>query len=305
VSDLILHHYDASPFTQKALRMLGLKKLAWSSVITPMMPPKDDLVALTGGYRGTPVLQIGAEIFIDSQRIAVELERRSPEPTFFPGGDNGLAFALVKWSDAFFRAGLHLAIAHMSPSWPREFLSDRQQLFFDIDFDQARKDAAHWASQLRAHACLLQRQLADGRRFLAGDNAGLADIQAFGIPWFTRAGMPEVVNELLGDLDLLPAWEQRVAALGEGHRTEIDVQIAFETARSAARNFVVDVQPRDSGGLRAGQQVRVRPDDTQRGEVSGELVIARSNQIAVRRSHPSCGEVLVHFPRLGYRLTAA
>ncbi len=34
---IILHHYDASPFTQKALRMLGLKKLAWLSVETPMI----------------------------------------------------------------------------------------------------------------------------------------------------------------------------------------------------------------------------------------------------------------------------
>ena len=113
---LILHHYDASPFTQRALRMLGLKRLPWRSVITPMMPPKDDLLALTGGYRGTPVLQVGAHVFIDSQRIALELERRYPQPTLFPDGCAGLSLALVKWSDAFFRSGLHMAIALMSPS---------------------------------------------------------------------------------------------------------------------------------------------------------------------------------------------
>ena len=55
MTDLILHHYDASPFTQRVLRMLGIKGLEWRSVTTPMMPPKDDLLALTGGYRGTPV----------------------------------------------------------------------------------------------------------------------------------------------------------------------------------------------------------------------------------------------------------
>jgi hypothetical protein len=47
MSELILHHYDASPFTQRALRMLGLKRLAWQSVQMPMMPPKDDLVVMT------------------------------------------------------------------------------------------------------------------------------------------------------------------------------------------------------------------------------------------------------------------
>jgi glutathione S-transferase len=72
----ILHHYDASPYTQRVLKMLGIKRLRWVSVRTPMLPPKDDLVALTGGYRGTPVLQIGADVYVDSQRIARELERR-------------------------------------------------------------------------------------------------------------------------------------------------------------------------------------------------------------------------------------
>ncbi|HSN71156.1 MAG TPA: glutathione S-transferase N-terminal domain-containing protein, partial [Steroidobacteraceae bacterium] len=101
MTDVILHHYDASPFTQRALRMLGIKGLAWRSVETPMMPPKDDLVALTGGYRGTPVLQIGADVYVDSQRIARELERRFPSPSLFPGGNTGLTYAMVKWSDAF------------------------------------------------------------------------------------------------------------------------------------------------------------------------------------------------------------
>ena len=81
MTQLILWGYDASPFTQRALRVLGMKKAEWKFVETPMMPPKDDLVALTGGYRGTPVLQIGADVYIDSQRIALELE------TPLPGAD--------------------------------------------------------------------------------------------------------------------------------------------------------------------------------------------------------------------------
>ena len=114
MTDLILHHYDASPFTQRALRMLGVKKLAWRSAIMPMMPPKDDLVALTGGYRGTPVLQIGAELWVDSQLIARQLERVAPTPTLFPGGNAGLTLALVKWSDQFFRTGLKLVLGALA-----------------------------------------------------------------------------------------------------------------------------------------------------------------------------------------------
>ena len=111
------------------------------------------------------------------------------------------------------------------------------------------------------------------------------------------------MNELLADFEYLPAWEARVAALGEGQRTEIDAQTAFAEARNAPRDFHEAIDARDAQGLAAGMAVRVAPDDTQRGFVEGLVVIARANEIAVRRSHPACGEVLVHFPRLGYRVT--
>ena len=68
-------------------RCSAIKRARWRWVETPMMLPKEDLVALTGGYRGTPVLQIGADVYIDSQRIARELESRFPAADAFPGGE--------------------------------------------------------------------------------------------------------------------------------------------------------------------------------------------------------------------------
>jgi hypothetical protein len=66
MSELILHHYPTSPFAEKARLLLGFKGLSWRSVhISPVMP-KPDLTALTGGYRKTPVLQIGADIYCDT-----------------------------------------------------------------------------------------------------------------------------------------------------------------------------------------------------------------------------------------------
>jgi glutathione S-transferase len=44
----------------------------------PVIMPKPDLTALTGGYRKTPVLQIGADIYCDSQLIMRELEAAAP-----------------------------------------------------------------------------------------------------------------------------------------------------------------------------------------------------------------------------------
>jgi glutathione S-transferase len=295
---LILHHYDASPYTQRVLKMLAIKRLAWQSVQTPMLPPKDDLVALTGGYRGTPVLQIGADVYIDSQRIARELERRYPQPTLFPGTGAGLGYASVKWADAYFRAGLHIAIALNAASWPAEFRRDRQQLFPDVDFE--RIDLAHAKSQLRACAGLVDEQLADGRPFLGGASPGLLDIHAWTIPWFARAHMP-MVNELLADLAWLPAWEARVAALGEGVRAVTSVEEAFRTARDGEPE-PGEIAAIDAQGLVRGMEVEVSPDDALRGAVCGRVVATGANDIAIERSHPRCGTVVVHFPRLGYRV---
>src|SRR6516162_6547408 len=96
MTDIILHHYDISPYSEKVRTGLGLKGLAWASVELPVIMPKPNLTALTGGYRKTPVLQIGADIYCDSQLIMRELERRYPTPSFYPAG-HGAADALAWW----------------------------------------------------------------------------------------------------------------------------------------------------------------------------------------------------------------
>ena len=102
MSEIILHHYPPSPFSEKVRVALGMKKLAWRSVEIPRVPPKPELMPLTGGYRRTPVMQIGADIYCDSQCILRELQRRFPQPTFYPGGADGLPWAVNRWTDVVF-----------------------------------------------------------------------------------------------------------------------------------------------------------------------------------------------------------
>ena len=87
--EIILHHYDASLFSEKIRLAFGLKNLPWRSVIISSIMPRPDLMPLTGGYRKTPVMQIGADIYCDTQCILRELERRFPEPTLYPGASEG------------------------------------------------------------------------------------------------------------------------------------------------------------------------------------------------------------------------
>jgi glutathione S-transferase len=99
MSDLILHHYPQSPFAEKMRLILGYKKLSWQSVLAPMTMPKPNLIALTGGYRRIPVLQIGADVYCDTALICDVLEHIAPEPTLYPDAQKGLARTVAQWAD--------------------------------------------------------------------------------------------------------------------------------------------------------------------------------------------------------------
>ena len=60
-----------------------------------MMLPKPDVIALTGGYRRTPVLQIGSDVYCDTALIAEVLERIRPEPTLYPAAHAATATFLA------------------------------------------------------------------------------------------------------------------------------------------------------------------------------------------------------------------
>ena len=100
MSDIILHHYPTSPFAEKIRLVLGFKQLAWKSVIIPMMMPKPDVVSLSGGYRRTPILQIGADVYCDTALICDVLEHIQPEPTLYPAKHKGLARIVAQWADS-------------------------------------------------------------------------------------------------------------------------------------------------------------------------------------------------------------
>ena len=100
MTEPVLHHYPVSPFAEKVRAMLGYKGLAWKSVQIPLIMPKPDVVALTGGYRKTPILQVGADIHCDTALIARVLERIAPSPSLFPRGDTIALRAMEHFADS-------------------------------------------------------------------------------------------------------------------------------------------------------------------------------------------------------------
>ena len=299
---LILHHFDASPYAEKVRLLLGIKGLAWDSVQIPMVSPKPDLTALTGGYRKTPVLQVGADVYCDTSGIARELERRHPQPSLWPDGGAGLPFALAGWGDRYFEPGAGLAMS--LNELPEDLLKDRREFFTHMDFASFAPRRTHLLAQVRAHAALVEDQLADGRAFLGGDRPGLVDATAWYPLWMAR-GYVAVTPALVAGFERLLAWEERVRAIGHGTRREMTAADALSIARDASPATTAGVDPRDPLELAAGTRVTVTPDDYGKIPVEGDLVTLDTHEVAVRRRSDALGEVVVHFPRIGYLVEPA
>ena len=149
MDEIILHHYPPSPVSEKVRVALGIKGLSWRSVEIPRLPPKPDVMPLTGGYRRTPIMQVGADIYCDSQCILRELQRRHPEPSFYPGGAAGLPWGISRWTDALFDTAVRLSMGANADKLPADFAKDRLRLFFgpNGDIKKVQADLAHTVAQ--------------------------------------------------------------------------------------------------------------------------------------------------------------
>ena len=304
MSQIILHHYPPSPVSEKVRVALGIKRLAWRSVEIPRLPPKPDVMPLTGGYRRTPVMQIGADIYCDSQCILRELHRRFPEPTFFPGGADGVPWALNRWADSLFDVAVRLSLGANADQLPPDFAADRLRLFIgpDGDLKRLKADLPHVAAQLRAQFGWLDERLATGRRFMLGEQPGLPDAISYSLVWFVRARWQDGAA-FLSEFPSLEAWEQRVKAIGHGTPAPMTSTEAIEIARASEPATAQQGDSRDPQKLAPGAKVSVVPDlNSGEPAVHGTVRLVDRDRIAILREDPRVGTVCVHFPRVGYRV---
>jgi len=304
VPDLILHHYDLSPFSEKARLTFGYKNLAWRSVQIPIWPPKPDLMPLTAGYRRAPVLQIGADVYCDTLLILGEIDRRHPDPSLYPDDQKGLAAVLSWWADmTTFMPGATLATSIIGDGIPEEFIKDRIA-FMKHDFGKAASLRDLPLNRQRMHAAmgLLADMLKDGRPFVLGRNLSAADLSAYHALWFVRKNGGEEAEKLLPFKPLL-GWMERVAASGHGRCEELNAGEALEVARASQPEPVGGVPDDDPSGLKAGNRVLVRTEEA--GDpIRGTLVAADPREIVIRHENERVGVVHVHFPRFGYSVVA-
>ncbi len=307
--EIILHHYPTSPFAEKARLMLGFKQLSWRSVQIPPVMPKPDLTALTGGYRRTPVLQIGADVYCDTALMARRLEAEKTTPALFPEGQEFVAATLAQWADSvlflhavslvFQPESMAMRFAKVPKEFVQAFSNDRAALFSSgtvsrIPLEQAK---SHWPVLMAR----LQQQLMRGEgEFLLGSAPCIADFSVAHCLWFLK-GTP-VTAPLVDDYPDVAAWLGKVLAVGHGSMSELAADDAVSIAREASPAELPDEPFFEPNGFEVGQSVTIAAADYGTEPVAGELVFAGVEELILRREDDRAGVVHVHFPRIGYRI---
>lgn len=311
---LILHHYPNSPFSEKVRLILGAKQLAWKSVLVPAILPKPDVVALTGGYRKTPFLQVGADIYCDTALIADVLEHVQPEPALYPPHLKGVSRVFAQWADStlFWAAmGYNLSprgaaemFAGAPPEAARAFAEDRKAMSAGMARLRPGDATSAYRSYLRRIAHMVEEH-----EFLFGAEPCIADFATYHPLWFTRTRVPG----LAPILDATPAvleWMDRLARGGHGRPEKLSATDAVAVAHAAdplpaGANLLLDSAFQDDHGIPLGSRVTVAAESFGPEATEGELIAATRTHYTLRRTDPRAGTVHVHFPRIGYILKKA
>ena len=307
MTSFILHHFALSPFSEKVRLILGAKGLSWQSVEVPMVLPKPDVVALTGGYRRTPFLQVGADIYCDTMLMCKVIDRLAPQVPLYPASLQGLAEIVAQWADTTL---FWIAIPYTSqPDNRAELLPGMSPEFIKTLFDDRaamapnnrRPSPADGAAQINAYLGRLRNMLADGRAFLLGDQPCIADFSVAQCLWYiNRAAKAAAV------LDAYPpilGWFARMRAFGHGSPSPLSSTQAIAIAAETGAHAPTACDPQ--GGFAAGDTVSVTPNDYAQDPVTGSLVGLTHEEVVIQRTDPRAGRVHVHFPRVGFRVEKA
>jgi len=299
--ETILHNYQLSPYSEKIRLALGLKGVSWRSVEIPVWTPRPKLTPMTGGYRRTPILQLGAEFYCDTLLILRVIEEFGGSNKLYPAGQEGMVKAFCWWIEkSSFMNAVCLTIGNMEGKLPNELIEERRP-FFGVDLDPGvlLPKRGTFVQRVNAHMHWLGEILADGRKFIFGEKATAADLAAYHPIWFARQnGGPEI--EALLPVVAVGPWYDRVAAIGHGSVTDLTSEEAIEIAKKAQPS-----EPKDwsseaqNAGLKPGDWVSVTPDDYG-NPVYGRLLAWKAEKVVIRHEDPSVGAVNLHFPLNGF-----
>jgi glutathione S-transferase len=306
---VILHHYDFSNYSEKIRLIFGLKSIVWQSVTIPSYGAKPSYTALTGGYRRTPSLQIGADIYCDTYLIIEVLEYLFPSPSLYPGMNKPrvkmLCESLVYWAEKNLMRSIALYITGLhAEDFPEEFHEDRARLHYKAPptLSAVKNAANRYLPQVVAQIPLIEELLVLGEDYIFKEGPSLADVSLYQCPWFLNIVGGD--SHLLNGMPKVLSWMKCVESLGHGSCQQISPARALEIARASVPAQIGAGCVSDCEQIILGSQVVVGPFG-ESSAASGVLVYADEKRITLAHTGKECGLVHVHFPRYGYWIKAA
>ena len=308
MSDIILHHYPESPFSEKVRLLLGYKKQSYQGVSIPIIMPRPDVMPLTGGYRKTPVMQIGADIYCDTAIICKVIDRMFPDGSIYPDGSEATATAASQWTDTFFFR-VCVTVSFQPKALAANTLFQGQEATAAFMADRAKftegsnpLNMSHEIANpyFTGHLRRLDNQLkvAD---FLGGDLPTIVDFSTYHCCWFVHNN--EAIRDLFDPFQRVLSWMERMGAFGQGDLTELSGAAALEIAKNATPMSEETSTMAGIDELSIGDEVEVMPIDYGFQPVRGKLQLTSLEEVVVRREDEQVGDIAVHFPRLGFEVT--
>jgi len=275
---IYLHHYPASLFSEKVRLLLGYFGATWQSVEIPAIMPRPLLMPLSGGYRKTPVLQIGANVYCDTKIIARGLARHFDNDELYVHGFT--AHRVADWADThlfqvtvalnFSPEAVSAMMGRFSPEEAAAFQKDRADLTKGASIVSFSAEAA--GAYLRHYLDELNDAVTDD--YLFGRTPSIADFAVYHCLWFVANNPVNATR--LDRYGNVRVWMDRMAAFGHGRVEEC-----------------------------GGEAVTVTPVDYGRIPVAGTLAAWSAEEVVIERETDETGRVLVHFPSPGFEVSSA
>lgn len=274
------------------------------------MMPRPHLMPLSGGYRKTPIMQIGADIFCDTEIICRTLNAMSDRADIYGPGFN--AERIARWADTelfkitvalnFRPEAIAAQMSQMSASDLEAFQKDRAELAGGQALVSISPDAA------LAEFQVLMEQLSASLHepFLFGETPCIADFSVYHCLWFVAGNAANA--RLLDPWPIVQAFVERMQAFQTSPWEDLSAESALEIGKAAEPRLSRKGQRIDAGlanDLTAGTAVAVTPNDYGRIPVTGALQSWTQHAIVIEREDPVAGTVAVHFPSIGFEVSRA
>lgn len=259
---------------------------------------------LTAGYRRTPVLQSGADVYCDTQNIVRALTEITDNHQLLPTKLSGKILAFTDWADgAVFNLAARVVLTSALDTAPPEFIQDRGGLYFGPNWtpEGLKSQLPGVILQLAAHLNSIDSGLSSQGGFMSND-LSYADVTIAYLAWFIR-GRWDQGPEFLQQFANIERIEREVHEAVREVYEDLSAEDALKIAVKSESRSPSGVTEQSGVALKQGMQVAIKPQaETSDQPVVGRLRYLDRFRVSIDHHAPEVGDVVVHLPVAGYQI---